>query len=295
MGYFNFWFKFVGMGMKVFSILAVSAVVFFTSCEEEPPVIKFTEKPLLDTTYYGSAPAAQQKKVLLSDITGVRCNNCPRAAETAKKIYTDNNGRVELIALYPNAGTLTFPWADNDTLNTTDADQLIGVKPSSLPKGMVDNVESNGNVLIDELGWNLAVTQRLAVQTPVNIELSAKWISSEDRGRIEIKAIANQVFNSGTSWVIAILEDEIIGKQSDARVGGENEDYEHNHVLRKVIGSPFGDKVADAFDKAGYTREKHYYVPRNKKWKAENLHCMVWVMNSATKEVYQVKSVKFTP
>ena len=56
------------------------------SCSEElPPVIMTEEeKPLLDTFYIGSVPAASVKKVLLFDVTGVRCNNCPKAAVLAK-------------------------------------------------------------------------------------------------------------------------------------------------------------------------------------------------------------------
>lgn len=59
------------------------------------------EKPLLDTFYVGSVPAASPKKVLLFDVTGVRCNNCPKAAVLAKSLASSNAGRVEIVALYP--------------------------------------------------------------------------------------------------------------------------------------------------------------------------------------------------
>jgi hypothetical protein len=38
------------------------------SCEEENPPIKFTERPLLDTTYLSAVPTAQTKKVFLVNI-----------------------------------------------------------------------------------------------------------------------------------------------------------------------------------------------------------------------------------
>jgi len=69
--------------------LTVGAMV---SCDEElPPVIMTEEeKPLLDTFYIGSVPAASVKKVLLFDVTGVRCNNCPKAAVLAKSLASSN-------------------------------------------------------------------------------------------------------------------------------------------------------------------------------------------------------------
>ena len=91
--------------------LTVGAMV---SCDEElPPVIMTEEeKPLLDTFYIGSVPAASVKKVLLFDVTGVRCNNCPKAAVLAKNLASSNSGRVEVVALYPKTPmSLTFPWA----------------------------------------------------------------------------------------------------------------------------------------------------------------------------------------
>lgn len=276
-------------------LFAVFAV-WFVSCEEEPPPIKFTEKPLLDTTYQALAPTAQTKKVLLADITGVRCNNCPRAAETAKKIAEDNPNRVEVIALYPFAGTLTFPWEGDDTLNTTDADQIIGTKPSSLPTGMVDNVVYGGSKLISELTWAVVVNQQLAKTTPLNIEIKSTWLNAEDKARLEVKAVANTSAEIDALWIIAVTEDDIIGKQSDSRLpSGYNSEYQHNHVLRQVIGSPFGDPVFSGMVNAGMTREKHVFIPRNKKWNANNLHVMVWVMDANTKEILHVESAKLKP
>ena len=88
--------------MKRFGYVVLSAMIWmFVSCEEEPPILRKAEKPLLDTAYLMGAPSAEPKRVWLADITGVKCTNCPEAAEIAHQIYKDNPGRVELIALYP--------------------------------------------------------------------------------------------------------------------------------------------------------------------------------------------------
>ena len=65
-------------------------------------------------------------------------------------------------------------------------------------------------------------------------------------------------------------------------------------MLRKVIGSPFGDALKTGTMAAGFTTEKHYYITPVSKWKPQNLHCVVWVMNNDTKEVLQTVDSKFS-
>ncbi|MCE2877722.1 MAG: hypothetical protein LW772_08665, partial [Bacteroidetes bacterium] len=135
--------------------LTVGAMV---SCDEElPPVIMTEEeKPLLDTFYIGSVPAASVKKVLLFDVTGVRCNNCPKAAVLAKNLASSNSGRVEVVALYPKTPmSLTFPWAGFDTMSTIEAEQIATAMGgiTSLPLGAVDQVAFNGSKLLNTSDW----------------------------------------------------------------------------------------------------------------------------------------------
>lgn len=269
----------------------------FISCEEEPPSgLKFKERPLLDTTYLSAAPTAQTKQVLLIDVTGVRCNNCPRAAEKAHAIEAANPNKVQILAIYPNYGSLSKPWDKNDTLVTKDADDLVGTvgTVTNLPLGIIDNVPYNGKYLIDENSWSIVVDQQKVKTTPINLELKAKWLPDEDKGRIEIKAIANTAIPSTTklNWVIAILEDDMVGWQS--LPSGVDEAYTFKHVLRKLVTSAYGDPLTLGMP-AGFTTEKHYYIPRVAKWKADKLSCMVWILDADTKEVLQVNKVKFIP
>jgi hypothetical protein len=264
------------------------------SCEEENPPIKFTERPLLDTTYLSAAPNAQTKRVFLADVTGVRCNNCPRAAQKAFDFQSANPGRIEIVAIYPTYKPLSNPWGDPyDTLNTQDADDLansVGVV-SALPSGIIDNMLYNGKRLIDENSWSVVLDGQLVKTTPINIDINARWLSADNKGRIEVKATANKAIANGVSWVIAILEDDIVGKQSNAT--GYDEKYKFKHVLRKIVNSPMGDPLQTPMV-AGFTTERHYYIPSVAKWKPEHLSCMVWVFDNTTKEILQVSSAKFS-
>ena len=210
------------------------------SCDEELPPVIMTEqeKPLLDTFYIGSVPAAAIKKVLLFDVTGVRCNNCPKAAALAKNLATSNAGRIEVVALYPKTPmSLTYPWAGFDTMSTVEADQIAtalgGI--TSLPLGAVDQVAYNGSKLLNTSDWGAAITAQLAKTSPFNLEVKSIWQSAEGRARVQVKAVANINIASNYKWVMAITESKVKSKQSDQDApGGVVEDYEHEHALRGV-------------------------------------------------------------
>ncbi len=275
-------------------LIAVGSLI---SCSEElPPVImREEEKPLLDTFYIGSVPAASVKKVLLFDVTGVRCNNCPKAAVLAKSLAASNSGRVEVVALYPKTPmSLTFPWAGFDTMCTIEADQIAtalgGI--ASLPLGAVDQVAYNGSKLLNTSDWGAAVTAQLAKTSPFNLSVKSTWKSTDGKSRVEIKAVANTAIASNYKWVVAITENGVKSKQSDQDApGGMVDEYEHEHALRGVVGSTLGSDINSAAVSAGYVREKHFYLVPKAKWVAANCDVVVWIYDVSTKEVVQVEKV----
>jgi hypothetical protein len=271
--------------------------MFLVSCDEElPPVIMTEEeKPLLDTFYMGSVPSAAVKKVLLFDVTGVRCNNCPKAAALAKTLAASNAGRIEVVALYPRTPmSLTYPWTGFDTMSTIEADQLAtalgGI--TSLPLGAVDQVDYNGSKLLNTSDWGAAITAQLAKTSPFNLTIKSTWQSAEGRARVQVKATANSAVTGNYKWVMAITESGVKSKQSDQDApGGVVDEYEHEHALRGVVGSTLGSDVNTSAVSAGYAREKHFYVVPKTKWVTANCDVVVWIYDAATKEVVQVEHV----
>jgi hypothetical protein len=253
------------------------------------------EKPLLDTFYVGSVPSASVKKVLLFDVTGVRCNNCPKAAVLAKNLASSNSGRVEVVALYPKTPmSLTFPWAGYDTMSTSEAEIIATAMGgiTSLPLGAVDQVAFNGSKLLNTSDWGAAVTAQLAKTSPINITLNSTWKTADGKARVEIKAVANTALTANYKWVVAITESGVKSKQSDQDApGGMVDDYDHEHALRGVVGSTLGSDINTTAVSAGYVREKHFYVVPKAKWNAANCDVVVWVYNADTKEVVQVEKV----
>ncbi|MBU3744685.1 MAG: hypothetical protein FGM61_09110, partial [Sediminibacterium sp.] len=148
-------------GLLILTFIVLT--VMLPGCDEElPPIVMVeTEKPLLDSAYQGAVPSPQTKTVLLMDITGVRCNNCPKAAKLAHQISDENPGRVAILALYPSTPLLlTLPWPGYDTLVTPEAQQIASSLGSvgQLPLGSIDQVLVGGTRLIDRSLWSSTVT-----------------------------------------------------------------------------------------------------------------------------------------
>lgn len=271
---------------------------YFAGCEEEPPAVRFTdpEKPLLDTTYMGIAPAPAPKAVFLVDITGVRCNNCPEAAITAKNIADNNPGRVTVLALFPELkpDVLTRPWDGYDTLVSKDAESLISTLGSltSLPTGTIDQVKANGSYFIPHTQWASELAKRLSDSSFLNIDLNARWVAAENKSRLEIKlAYHAAALNKTHLLYVAVAENKIQGKQSNKdTAGGIQYGYTFNHVMRKLISSTTGDTLKAALT-PGRVFERHYYIKPRYNWKPDNLLATVWVVDAATRRVLQSAEV----
>ena len=276
------------------------SVLFNTGCEEEPPGVVFTEvqKPLLDTTYVSAAPSAQLKNVLLIDITGVGCKNCPAAAIDAKNILKAHPGRVNLMAMYPyiiKPNSLTSPYAGYDTVTTDEADNYLAGLGSigGIPTGIVDQVKQNNSYFIPVASWFGLVDSRLLETTPVNIDLSGKWIASENKSRLEVKLSYNQNLDTSKKHRIhiAILEDGIIGKQANSDTAGSYQYfYRFDHVMRRLITPSTGELLKEKLT-AGRVFEKHYFIAPRYNWKSDKLSALVWVTDDSDKQVLHSQEV----
>ncbi len=290
--------------MKKLFIIPILASVLWVSCDEEPPPVRFTEpeKPLLDTIYTGIAPAPDPKAVLLMDVTGVGCSNCPDAAVLAKNIGNSNPGRVNLLAVYPFIfpnHPLTNPFAGYDTLANADAEGLVTNLGSivGLPTGIIDQIKIGGSPFIAPSSWAGTVTTRLSQTSPANIELVSKWLSTDNKARLEIKVKYHQNLPAGSKNLlyIGVTEDNIVGKQAHKdSVGGYAYKYKFTHVLRKLITPVTGDTLRES-PSAGKIFEKHYYVKPRYNWKPDNLNAVVWIVDATTKEILQSAEVKLKP
>lgn len=275
----------------------VSVSLFFLSCKEVPPYINFKkEAKSQDTSYIiANVPSPQHKAVLIEDITGVRCNNCPKAAIRAKDIVAaKTKDSVVVIGLYTtHLSNFTNPYDGFVDLTSNFSYQIVDflTPPTGLPSGYVDRaIISPQTVRYNSYTtWASLVNLRLKEQTPVNIELTKTLVGKNLNFKMSL--VYSSAVSTTHKYALYITENKIISKQTMPDGAGEKDDYEHNHVLRYAFGLATGNPLNQPLV-AGRVFEKVYDYEFPTNMVPENCHLVCVVTDAASNEVINVREIE---
>lgn len=280
-----------------FLVLFLSLVGY--ACQEIPPNINFEPDQFTgkDTTYVLDAvPAKDDQNVLIEDITGVRCPNCPEAAKVATELEDKYPSRVSVMTIHPlSIRTLTTPI--EDTFNTQDGEdifqQLIGGSPQGgLPVGAVNRKIFPGEttVAVAYQKWFKYGEDELALKSDVNLTATVEKVDGQTI-TLAADATFTETLDKAVFMTVALIESHIINPQSTS--SGTVEDYEHNHILRDVITPYQGVKLADNVAEKGRVFERVFTFNVSEKYVLENCHLVVFInrIDDNSKEVLQVVNV----
>ncbi len=285
--------------------LNIAFLLLISSCEEEGPYIDFAPpRAINDTTYISDTPFVMQNKgILIEDFSGVRCPNCPAAADDAKNIADNNPGRVSIIAIHPlkaDLDGLTKPFigppADDHyskyDFRTNDGNTILQNLGGTgeLPIGAINRKKfPSENYLIRRDKWATYSNSELLDSTPVNIYLTGyNFNSTTNELTIKIKiAYTKQVSDSINLLSIAVIEDDLESVQERKSATGSTEfieNYVHMHVLRGMVTSSLGEKLnASYVPKRVFEKTYKYIMPSNQfsnnPWN-KNLEVVVFVDTS---------------
>lgn len=234
---------------NIFLIVIITGpLLCIISCEEVPPDINMSEGAVNETTYVETViPTAQSKIVLLEDLSGVQCVNCPAGHEKGEEISNNNPNRVIITVLHSENSPFTTPHDsskyDFRITAATTIETMVG-SPPGYPAGYIDRTLFTGEPdrILNTSQWESFVTERLSETTPVNIVLDKVF----DETTKKVKAIAELHYTTSvvdTHFLnVYLIENKIIDYQLTP-TGGDY-DYEHNHILRAVFTSATGDVIS---------------------------------------------------
>jgi len=291
------------------SALIFGFVLTIAGCREIPPTINFNTSGGgdWDTTYLNpSSPAAVMTEIYIEDITGVKCNNCPRAADKIKEIKTNNPGKVVSLGVYTYAlDKFTAPWTGFDTLNTNEATDIYNVvykSPSLLPTGGVNRALFNGetSLYFSYNKWSGYADQIKVKESPAVI--NGQILSYDNitrKAKIRVKVEFSKAYSEPLNLTVYLTESKIISKQS-MPTGQLDSFYVHDHALRKTITSYEGiplkiNSSVKGMYEAGRTFERDLEFEISKKWAKENCGFIVLVnrFDADSKEVVQAAEFDF--
>ena len=291
-----------------------------TSCDiiEGPYLIDNNTNPVDTNTFV--------KKVLIEDFTGHRCPNCPAAAEELVSLQDFYGDRVIGIAIHPSSPAFSTPSPltassytyDFRTQFGDDIDNIFEITTVGLPRGMVNRTGFDTQHQLGKDEWSSIVQTELEKAPIFGITLSSNV--SNGNGTISITAEALTNINldkkekiEDYNIVICLTEKNIVQWQKD-NTAGDIKDYEHNHVLRTMINTTFGESIGNSFVD-GDIWEKDYSIDITnlentnenyslntlfmgngncKEWNEDNMEIVVYIYNTSNNEIVQVEEKHLT-
>jgi hypothetical protein len=282
---------------------AIAVILYFASCNEVPVDINYNNKPV-DTTLADSSYIAlvsvtpDPKKVLIEDFTGVRCPNCPKAAERIHKIDSMYPGKIVAVGIHVFNSVFTIPHDDGFDFRTepgTKIFEMLG--KGGLPIGNVDRVVYSGETseLIREDKWETYTIQRLSEDVPVNITIEDSIYTEGTEKYLIARVILHfhQDLPDDYYLTVGLTENNIVAKQSmpDHTI---KSDYVHKHVFRHLFTFFSGDQLEETIVK-NLVFVKEFKVRIDEEytgWKEENLNIFAFVHKGVTSnEVVQVEEI----
>lgn len=282
-----------------FSALCIIFSVFLISCKEEDHgILNKKDAPVAqkDTSYISSDNLSSVfKKVLLEDITGVKCVNCPKAAEESVRLKEKYGDTIIPMAIYIKSLPIySTPWGDgNPDLRTDVAEEIanaIGM-PVGLPGGYVDRFKFGASAPLVINQWENSYKQRTGL-SPVIITLSYE-VAPNNKIIVRTKLFYTEdKSNENHKLALYFTESGLIGKQSTNEPGKSPyiEHYEFNHVLRGSIGNALGARLEEPLVK-GRVFEKDFEIDWNKDWNISKCTLIAVVLDESDNSVIQVEEI----
>lgn len=223
-------------------------------------------------------PAEVGRAVLIEDLTGQRCINCPTGTDIIKGIIK-TYGEDNVIAVGIHCGPLGFAGTSKRVgLKTDTGDEYFRhwangtelYQPSAIfnrKKGPSDNY----NNWPAEVGLIISEKANLYVNIDNAYDAKTRTLTT----KVDAFGVNDTVTVSGKLQVW-IVEDGIKAMQMMPD-GSANQEYIHNHVFRAAVNGTWGEEVTV---KEGETTTKQYsYEHLPETWNAENISVVAFVYN----------------
>lgn len=222
-------------------------------------------------------PAEVGRAVLIEDLTGQRCINCPTGTDIINGII-ETYGEDNVIAVGIHCGPLGFAGNSKrvglmtDTgveyykhwANGTNLGQPSAIFNRKKGKGPIDNLNNwaaeVGLIISEKANLSVDIANAYDAKTrTLTTKVGAFGVNGTVNGKLQV-------------WIV---EDGIKAMQLMPD-GSANQDYIHNHVFRAAVNGTWGEEVTV---KEGETTSKDYSYVLPETWNAENISVVAFVYN----------------
>tara|TARA_B110000503_G_C7165149_1_gene421505 strand:+ start:2459 stop:3391 length:933 start_codon:yes stop_codon:yes gene_type:complete len=216
---------------------------------------------------------------VLEEFTGHTCNNCPDGARRIEQLVGVYGDQLIPIAIHAS-NQFAAPYPSGSKFRSDHRVEggygdiyLNDLNIGALPQGIVSRSTRRGSQINQWESDFLAIKD----DTPLaSLKINSFYSGTDTLVRVQIEV--EWLTNSTETYNLQLhlLESNIIDWQKDGAL--DVPDYNHKHMLRKVVNGAYGKQLKPAV--AGDIEKIQYITAFNSKFKPENMEIVAFVFNS---------------
>lgn len=226
--------------------------------------------------------------VLLEDYTGVKCTNCPAAAEIASNMQAQYGEHLVVLGVHPK-GYMQLPAGGFPDFRTDDGNEWNNYfNISAYPTGTV-----NRQGAIGAASWATEVGNVIGDDAPVRLIIKSEYTESTRELKLSIHSMFLQdVASDDVRLTICMMENNIIGKQVTPE--GVVEDYVHRHVFRGTADGITWGRVLSSAESitAGSNFITNMKFTLDEEYNADEFYIVAFITDHNTREVLMAAEKK---
>lgn len=272
---------------SIVNLASFLMLLFLLSCNEIPVEIGESEIP------------ETEKVVLIEELTGASCPNCPKGSAAVESILELFGDKVAAIAIHgeflsqPINGRSKYDFRNPKAKDLENWFRPFLGKPCATVNRIDLEDPDQKYASVSTGQWQSMVENELRKPKQLSILLKKHYDAFSRTLDIDITAIPVEFLSGSYNITLFLTESNIV----DAQINGNIvlDEYTHNHVLRDIItkfdGDAFGtDLAAGAQIKKSYS----YTLPNHNDglWKPENMEVVVAIHKSSRGERTVIQAAK---
>ncbi|MDR0798665.1 MAG: Omp28-related outer membrane protein [Dysgonamonadaceae bacterium] len=206
------------------------------------------------------------KNVVIEEYTGIYCTYCPDGHKRVNTIIAAYPERV--VAVNVHQGGYAWPNTGDPDFRTQWGDALAAQTGlEGYPAATVNrHVFSGGATATSDRGkWTTYATQIMKESSYVNMAVKANINEAERILTVDVEMYYTAQGSAVNRLNVALLQDSIIGPQTGASsyypAMGNNQKYQHNHMLRDFLTGQWGDVISTTAAGTFVTKRYTYVIP----------------------------------
>lgn len=250
------------------SIFAFAALMLaVSSCDKID--INNTHKPFI--------PASGGKSVLIKDFTGVRCVNCPGAAQVAHDIQ-HSMGESSVFIMSVHAGYLATPVGTFPDFRTEEGTQWYN-NNSVNPLFAVDRVSLTEGNALNESQIDKAVSDALGDIKVFSIDVENAYDEATRELKVTSSMLAEGDCSGELYLTVCLLEDSIVGRQ--VVPGGVDTAYVFRNVFRGTLNGADGELIVNDQVYVEDKFTKNHTITLDEAYNAEQCYILSYIYDKS--------------